>query len=115
MPSLLYDKRVCGLFDMWCRMDGGPPTIIVHLFDYPYEDPGEDIAAFFADFGVVKGVCHQKYLRNGDIATSTRLVDIVLSGTPSQIGHYQQLHLLGMVSWPTYLVQYLCHTWAQGS
>ena len=69
------------LFDMWCRMDGGPPATIVHLFDYPYEDPAEDISAFFADFGVVKGVRHQKYLRNGDIATGTRLVDIVLSET----------------------------------
>ena len=81
MPSLLCEKRV----DMWCRMDGGPPTTIVHLFDYPYEDPAEDISAFFADFGVVKGVRHQKYLRNGDIATGTRLVDIVLSRTPLRL------------------------------
>ena len=73
------------LFDMWCRMDGGPPTTIVHLFDYPYEDPAGDISAFFADFGVVKGVRHQKYLRNGDIATGTRLVDIVLSRTPPRL------------------------------
>ena len=70
---------------MWCRMDGGPPTTIVHLFDYPYEDPAEDISAFFADFGVVKGVRHQKYLRNGDIATGTRLVDIVLSRAPPRL------------------------------
>ena len=78
-------ERGVRLFDMWCRMDGGPPATIVHLFDYPYEDPTEDISAFFADFGVVKGVCHQKYLRNGDIATGTRLVDIVLSETPPRL------------------------------
>ena len=78
-------ERGVRLFDMWCRMDGGPPATIVHLFDYPYEDPAEDISAFFADFGVVKGVRHQKYLRNGDIATGTRLVDIVLSETPPRL------------------------------
>lgn len=73
------------LFDMWCRMDGGPPTTIAHLFDYPYEDSAEDISSFFADFGVVKGVRYQKYLRNGDIATGTRLIDIVLSKTPPRM------------------------------
>ena len=35
----------------------------------------------FSDFGVVKGVRYQKYLRNVDDATGTRLVDIVLSQT----------------------------------
>ena len=81
--AALREKGV-RLFDIWCRMDGGPPTTIVYLFDYPYEDPAEDISAFFADFGVVKGVRHQKY-RNGDIATGTRLVYIVLSGTPPRL------------------------------
>ena len=33
----------------------------------------------------MKGVHHQKYLRNGDIATGTRLVDIVLSRTPPRL------------------------------
>ena len=78
-------ERGLRLFDMWCRMDGGPPATIVHPFDYPYEDSAEDISAFFADFGVVKCVCHQKYLWNGDIATGTRLVDIVLSDTPPRL------------------------------
>ena len=49
-------NRGVRLFDMWCRMDGGPPTNIVHLFDYPYEDSDEGISFFFSDFGVVKGV-----------------------------------------------------------
>ena len=70
------------LFGLWRRMDRGPPTTNVHLFDYPYEDPAEDISAFFADYGIVKGVRHQKYLQNGDIVTGTRLIDIVLSQTP---------------------------------
>ena len=26
------------LFGLWCRMDGGPPATIIHLFDYPYEE-----------------------------------------------------------------------------
>ena len=73
------------LFDMWCRVDGGPPTTIVHLFDYPYEDPVKHVTSFFSDFGVVKGVRYQKYLRNGDIATGTRLVDIVLKQAPPRL------------------------------
>ena len=44
------------LFGMWCRMDGGPPTTIVHLFDYPYEESAEAISAFFSDCGVVISV-----------------------------------------------------------
>ena len=73
------------LFDMWCRVDGGPPTTIVHLFDYLYEDPVEHITSFFSDYGVVKGVRYQKYLHNGDIATGTRLVDIVLKQAPPRL------------------------------
>ena len=82
--TALHEKGV-RLFGLWCRMDGGPPTTIVHLFDYPYEHPAEDISAFFAAYGVVKGVRHQKYLRNGDIATGARLIDIVLSQTPPRV------------------------------
>ena len=66
----------------------GPPTTIVHLFDYPYEDIIEDISSFFAEFGVVIGVRYQNYLRNGDtwcIATGTRLVDMVLSQPPPRM------------------------------
>jgi len=79
--AALHEKGAW-LFGLWCRMDGGPPTTNVHLFDYPYEDPAEDISAFFADYGIVKGVLHRKYLRNGDITTGTRLIDIVLCQTP---------------------------------
>ena len=43
--AVLRQKGV-RLFDMSCRMDGGPPTTIVHLFDYLSEDPTEDISAF---------------------------------------------------------------------
>ena len=82
--AALRDKGV-RLFGLWCRMDRGPPTTIVHLFDYPYEDPAEDIFTLFEDYGVVKGVRHQKHLRNGDIATGTRLIDIVYSQTPLRV------------------------------
>ena len=83
-PAALQEKGV-RLFGMWCRMDGGPPTTIVHLFDYAYEEPAEAVSAFFSDYGVVKDVRHQWYLRNSDIATGTRLVDIVLSRAPPRV------------------------------
>lgn len=82
--SALKEKGV-RLFDMWCRMDGGPPTTILHLFDYPYEEPAEEISSFFSDCGVVKSVRDQRYLNNNDIATGTRLVDIVLSKPPPRV------------------------------
>ena len=66
----------------------GSPTTIVHLFDYPYEDIIEDFSSFFVEFGVVKEVGYQNYLRNGDtwcIATGTRLVVFVLSQPPPRM------------------------------
>ena len=73
--SALQEKGV-RLFDMWCRMDGGPPTTIVHLFDYPYEDDDEPISAFFGTYGTVKSVRCQKYISHSRVYTGTRLVNI---------------------------------------
>ena len=50
------------LFDMWCRMDGGPPSTMVHLFDYPYEEDAAPIDTLFKTYVKVKGIRHQKYI-----------------------------------------------------
>ena len=79
------------LFGLWCRMDGGPPATIVHLFDYPYEEDEELVKDFFSQFGFVKSVRSQKYLTKPDIYTGTRLIDLVLNSTPPRtvlIGGY---------------------------
>ena len=70
------------LFDMWCRMDGGPPSTMVHLFDYPYEGDAAPIDTLFKTYGKVKGIRHQKYISREDIFTGTRLIDIVIDRTP---------------------------------
>ena len=42
------------LYDMWCRMDGGPlQPAIVHFSDYPYEEDVVAIDALFKTFGKV--------------------------------------------------------------
>ena len=79
------------LFGLWCRMDGGPPATIIHLFDYPYEEDEELVKDFFSQFGFVKSVRSQKYLSKPDIYTGTRLIDLVLNSTPPRtvlIGGY---------------------------
>ena len=73
------------LFGMWCRMDGGPPTTIVHLFDYPFEEGEDEIVSFFTSYGLVKGVRFQRYLKYADIYTGTRLVDVVLNSAPPRV------------------------------
>ena len=80
-------------------MDGGPPTTIVHLFDYHYEESEDDISSFLSDFRVIKGVCHQKYLKNGDIATVTRIIDFILSEAPPRL---------------TSVNGFLCRVWYRG-
>ena len=75
--SVLKDKGV-RLFDMWCRMDGGPPTTIIRLFDYPYEENEESVGAFFDTYGTVKSVRCQKYVSHPDVCTGTHLVDLVV-------------------------------------
>lgn len=73
------------LFDMWCRMDGGPPSTILHLFDYPYEEDPVAIQSLFMSYGMVKGVRLQKYLSHDEIFTGTHLIDIVLDRTPPRL------------------------------
>ena len=73
------------LFGMWCRMDGGPPSTIVHLFDYPYEEDAAPIDTLFGTYGKVKGIRLQKYISHQDIFTGTRLIDIVIERTPPRL------------------------------
>ena len=70
------------LFGIWIRMDGGLPSTIVHLFDYPFEDDHDEVKAFFSNYGLVKSICLQKYLSHSDIYTRTHLIDVVLNEPP---------------------------------
>lgn len=39
-------------FDLWCpTVGGGPPTTIVHIFDYPFESPDDEVSQVMKDFG----------------------------------------------------------------
>ena len=96
--SVLKDKGV-RLFDMWCRMDGGPPTTIIHLFDYPYEEDEESVGAFFDTYGTVKSVRCQKYVSHPDVCTGTRLVDLVMKQMPPRM-----VNIKG----------YMCRVWFKG-
>ena len=87
------------LFGIWCWMDGGHPSTIVHLFDYPFEEENEVIKEFFGRFGVVKHVRLQKYLSHPDIYTGTRLVDIVFREPPPRV-----VNING----------YMCRVWYKG-
>ena len=71
------------LFGLWCPiLGGGPPVTLVHVFDYPFEGI-RCWVTFFSDFDEVKNIKKQTYLSNQEIYTSTRLVSVVLKGTPS--------------------------------
>ena len=87
------------LFGLWCRIDGGPPTTIIHLFDYPHEEDNDQIHELFETYGLVKNVRRQKYISHPDIFTGTRLVDIILDKAPPR-----------MVS----INSYICRTWYRG-
>lgn len=92
-------ERGARLFGIWCRMDGGPPTTIVHLFDYPYEEDEESVSDFFGTFGTVKSVHCQKYISPSKICTGTRLVDLVMTEMPPR-----QVNVKG----------YICSVWFKG-
>ena len=96
--SALKDKAV-RLFGIWCSMDGGPPTTIVHVFGYPYEEDEESVGDFFDTYGTVKSVRCQKYLSCSDMCTGTRLVDFILTEMPPR-----QVIIKG----------YVCHVWFKG-
>lgn len=77
--------RGCRLFGIWCKMDGGPPITIVHLFDYPFEDDDQGaITEFFEYYGQVRKVRLEKYLRH-EVYTGMRLVDVALRKTLPRI------------------------------
>lgn len=96
--NVLKSSGVC-LFNMWCRIDSGPPLTILHLFDYPYEEDPVAIQSLFKTYGMVKGVHLQKYLSHDEIFTGTRLIDIVLDRTPPRL-----LSING----------YICRVWYKG-
>lgn len=73
------------LFGIWCRMDGGPPTTIVHLFDFPHEVDEGAIATLFSEYGLVKDVRRQRYISRPEVFTGTRLVDLVVDRTPPRL------------------------------
>lgn len=77
-------KSVSGvyLFDLWCKIvGGGPPITIVHIFDYPFESPNDEVTHIMKDYGDVQKVKQQTYLNDNSIYTGTRLVFMTLSGT----------------------------------
>lgn len=83
--NALQNKGV-RLFGLWCRMDGGPPVTIIHLFDFRFEGSGYDaIKEFFGKYGQVRDVRLQRYLRHSNIYTGTRLVDVVLDKFPPRL------------------------------
>ena len=69
----------------------GSPTTIVHIFDYPFESPDDEVSHIMKDFGDVKKVKQQTYLNDNSIYTGTRLVFMTLTATPPRfitIGGY---------------------------
>lgn len=87
------------LFGIWCRIDGGPPITIIHLFDYPHEEDGDFISKLFEAYGLVKNVRRQRYISHPNIFTGTRLVDIVMEKAPPRICSINN---------------YICRTWYRG-
>ena len=96
--SALKDKGV-RLFGIWCRMDGGPPTTIVHVFGFPYEEDDESVGDLFGTFGTVKSVRCQKYLSRTDVCTGTRLVDLIMTEMPPR---------------QVIINSYVCRVWFKG-
>ena len=71
------------LFGMWCRvLGGGPPTTLIHIFDYPFEEPEADIRAAFEPYCAIKSVKRQTYLSRPSISTGTVLVSIDMKEPP---------------------------------
>ena len=71
------------LFGMWCRvLGGGPPTTLIHIFDYPFEGHEADVRAAFDPYGAIKSVKCQAYLSRPNISTGTVLVSIVMKEPP---------------------------------
>ena len=73
------------LLGIWCRIDGGPPTTIVHLFDFPHEEDEAAITTLFSGYGLVKGVRRQRYITRPEVFTGTRLIDLVVERTPPRM------------------------------
>ena len=77
------EKEGLHLFGLWCPILGGsPPITILHIFDYPYEEPNANLETMLLDYGVVKKIKMQTFLSNQNIYTGTCLVTIVLDTSP---------------------------------
>lgn len=72
---------------------------MVHVFDYPFEEEGGFVRDVFRDFGDVKGIKRRTYLFDKSIYTGSRLVSLVLKGSPPH-----SLTING----------YLCRVWYKG-
>ena len=71
------------IFGMWVRIEGGgPPLTNVHIFDYPFEGEKAPVAAALAPHGEVKEVRQQRYSFDPALYSGTRIVRMVLKGTP---------------------------------
>ena len=76
----LKENGIC-LFGIWCRIDGGPPITIIHLFNFPPEEDDEVVAELSGTYGVVRGARWQRYTSCPDIFTGNRLIDVVMERT----------------------------------
>ena len=71
------------LFGLWCPiLGGGPPTTVVHIFDYPFEESDQIVGDTLKTYGTVKRVRKQTYISSPEVYTGTRLVSNVLTSTP---------------------------------
>ena len=76
----LTGVRLAGL---WCPiLGGGPPLTMVHVFDYPFEEPDGVVKDVLANYGDVKRVKKQAYVSCPDVYTGTRLVSLAIDSTP---------------------------------
>ena len=78
---LIFVFTICGVEWMVAPLQ----PVIVHFFDYPYEEDVVAIDALFKTFGKVKGIRLQKYISREEIFTGTCLIDLVIERTPSRL------------------------------
>ena len=71
------------IFGQRCSvLGGGPPPVMVHLFDYPAELGDDLVKQVLSGFGEVKSVRRQKYIGSLGIETGTRLVLMTFKTPP---------------------------------
>ena len=71
------------IFGQRCSvLGGGPPPVMVHLFDYPAELGDDLVRQVLSGFGEVRSVRRQKYIGSPDIETGTCLVLMTFKTPP---------------------------------